>query len=155
MEIYEREAVMRKLRIINKELSNDTIDRSPDSPSSEEIQKEINFILIISWIIPFFGTFFLYLARKKLFEKPKSILCKINNLNFTVVLVNFILVSILQPLVLAKAPAIAIYILMLIITGIFIYGFISHVIATLRWWNGKDFSYKFVGEFFKPYENLK
>ena len=46
-----------------------------DMPNKKEM-KEIVFILIISWIFPFIGTFIMHFARKKLLEKPKEILYK-------------------------------------------------------------------------------
>ena len=145
---------MRKLKKTDMDLSINPTIKDNELNLTEKESKEIKFILLISWIFPFFGTFFLYLVRKKLLEKPKSILCKINNMNFTVILVNFILVSIMQTLTFAKVPAYIIFTMMAIITGIFLLGFISHIIATFKWLRGQEFSYRFIGEFFKPYENI-
>ncbi len=145
---------MRKLKKTDMDLSINPAIKDNELNLTEKESKEIKFILLISWIFPFFGTFFLYLVRKKLLEKPKSILCKINNMNFTVILVNFILVSIMQTLAFAKVPAYIIFTMMAVITGIFLLGFISHIIATFKWLRGEEFSYRFIGEFFKPYENI-
>ncbi len=145
---------MRKLKN-RKNKVNDIASAIENSVKEQKIMKEIRFILIISWIFPFFGTLFLYLIRKKMNERSISVLCKIVNMNFTVVFINFILVSILQTLAFAKAPAFIIYSLMVIITGIFIFGFVSHLIWSVKWMKGEDFSYRFSADFLKPYENIQ
>ncbi len=154
MEIYGKIILMRKLKN-RKNKVNDIASAIENSIQEEKIMKEIRFILIISWIFPFFGTLFLYLIRKKMNERSISVLCKIVNMNFTVVFINFILVSILQTLAFAKAPAFIIYSLMVIITGIFIFGFVSHLIGSVKWMKGEDFSYRFSADFLKPYENIQ
>ena len=90
--------------------------------------KEIRLILIISWIFPFIGTFIMHFARKKLLEKPKEILCKIVNMSFTVILIEFILTNSLQLLAYSGAPALVIYTLMGVIVSIFIFGLVSHLL---------------------------
>ena len=97
-----------------------------DVPNKKEM-KEIVFILIIRWIFPFIGTFIMHFARKKLLERPKEILCKIVNMSFTIILIEFILTNSLQLLAYSGAPAI-------------------------KWAKGEDFSYKFSVNFFKSYE---
>ena len=114
--------------------------------------KEIVFILIISWIFPFIGTFIMHFARKKLLERPKEILCKIVNMSFTIILIEFILTNSLQLLAYSGAPALVIYILMGVIMSIFIFGLVSHILGTIKWAKGEDFSYKFSVNFFKSYE---
>ena len=122
-----------------------------DVPNKKEM-KEIVFILIISWIFPFIGTFIMHFARKKLLERPKEILCKIVNMSFTIILIEFILTNSLQLLAYSGAPALVIYILMGVIMSIFIFGLVSHILGTIKWVKGEDFSYKFSVNFFKSYE---
>ena len=105
-----------------------------DVPNKKEM-KEIVFILIISWIFPFIGTFIMHFARKKLLERPKEILCKIVNMSFTIILIEFILTNSLQLLAYSGAPAL-----------------VSHILGTIKWAKGEDFSYKFSVNFFKSYE---
>ena len=121
-----------------------------DVPNKKEM-KEIVF-LIISWIFPFIGTFIMHFARKKLLERPKEILCKIVNMSFTIILIEFILTNSLQLLAYSGAPALVIYILMGVIMSIFIFGLVSHILGTIKWAKGEDFSYKFSVNFFKSYE---
>lgn len=122
-----------------------------DVPNKKEM-KEIVFILIISWIFPFIGTFIMHFARKKLLERPKEILCKIVNMSFTIILIEFILTNSLQLLAYSGAPALVIYILMGVIMSIFIFGLVSYILGTIKWTKGEDFSYKFSVNFFKSYE---
>lgn len=119
-----------------------------------EVMKQIKFILLISWIFPFFGLSFLHFARKTLYEKPKEILCKILNMEFTSILVLFITVSLLNTLALAKVNAIIIIIFAIFILTVLAYTVISHIIGTLKWLKGEDYSFKYSAEFFKPYKNI-
>ena len=130
---------------------NDIEKAATDVPNKKEM-KEIVFILIISWIFPFIGTFIMHFARKKLLERPKEILCKIVNMSFTIILIEFILTNSLQLLAYSGAPALVIYILMGVIMSIFIFGLVSHILGTIIWAKGEDFSYKFSENLFKSYE---
>ena len=131
-----------KKRRTNNLNCNDIEKTVADVPNEKEM-KEIVFILIISWIFPFIGTFIMHFARKKLLEKPKEILCKIVNMSFTVILIEFILTNSLQLLAYSGVPALVIYTLMGVIVSIFIFGLVSHILETIKWAKGEDFSYKF------------
>lgn len=122
---------------------------------NETEQKQIKTILLISWLIPFIGLYLMYLSKKTLFEKPKNILCKILNMNFTVILIQFMFTSLLQILLFGRFPNIVVYIALTIFISIFVISFISHIFATIKWLKNEDFNYKFCGDFFKPYENLE
>ena len=128
------------------------IEKTVTNMPNKKEMKEIVFILIISWIFPFIGTFIMHFARKKLLERPKEILCKIVNMSFTIILIEFILTNSLQLLAYSGAPALVIYILMGVIMSIFIFGLVSHILGTIKWAKGEDFSYKFSVNFFKSYE---
>ena len=39
-----------------------------------------------------------------------------------------------------------------VIVSIFIFGLVSHLLGTIKWAKGEDFSYKFSVNFFKSYE---
>ena len=124
-----------KKRRTNNLNCNDIEKTVADVPNEKEM-KEIVFILIISWIFPFIGTFIMHFARKKLLEKPKEILCT----------------NSLQLLAYSGVPALVIYTLMGVIVSIFIFGLVSHILETIKWAKGEDFSYKFSVNFFKSYE---
>ena len=144
---------MRKLKKSRtNNLNYKDIEKTVTDVPNEKEMKEIVFILIISWIFPFIGTFIMHFARKKLLEKPKEILCKIVNMSFTVILIEFILTNSLQLLAYSGAPALVIYALMGVIISIFIFGLVSHILGTIKWTKGEDFSYKFSVNFFKSYE---
>ena len=144
---------MRKLkRIRNNDSNYNDIEKLGTDVLGWKEMKEIRLILIISWIFPFIGTFIMHFARKKLLEKPKEILCKIVNMSFTVILIEFILTNSLQLLAYSGAPALVIYTLMGVIVSIFIFGLVSHLLGTIKWAKGEDFSYKFSVNFFKSYE---
>jgi len=144
---------MRKLkRIRNNDSNYNDIEKLGTDVLGGKEMKEIRLILIISWIFPFIGTFIMHFARKKLLEKPKEILCKIVNMSFTVILIEFILTNSLQLLAYSGAPALVIYTLMGVIVSIFIFGLVSHLLGTIKWAKGEDFSYKFSVNFFKSYE---
>ena len=144
---------MRKLkRIRNNDSNYNDIEKLGTDVLGGKEMKEIRLILIISWIFPFIGTFIMHFARKKLLERPKEILCKIVNMSFTIILIEFILTNSLQLLAYSGAPALVIYILMGVIMSIFIFGLVSHILGTIKWAKGEDFSYKFSVNFFKSYE---
>lgn len=144
---------MKKLkRIRNNDSNYNDIEKLGTDVLGGKEMKEIRLILIISWIFPFIGTFIMHFARKKLLEKPKEILCKIVNMSFTVILIEFILTNSLQLLAYSGAPALVIYTLMGVIVSIFIFGLVSHLLGTIKWAKGEDFSYKFSVNFFKSYE---
>lgn len=140
---------MRKLKKENNQNTN-----LPNIPDKEKIQKQVKFVLLISWIFPFFGLFFLHFSRKALYDKPKEILCKIINMEFTSIIILFILTSLLNTLAFSKVSGIIILFVTLIMLGILIYAVVSHIKGTLKWLKGEDFSFKYSVEFFKPYENI-
>ena len=143
---------MRKLKKENRQnAENANLSNNIDK---DKIEKQIRFILLISWILPFFGLFFLHFSRKTLHDKPKEILCKIINMEFTSIIILFILTSLLNTLAIAKVSGIILLFITVIMLGILIYAVISHVIGTLKWSKGEDYSFKYSLEFFKPYENI-
>lgn len=143
---------MRKLKKENKQNTKNV--NLSDNIDKEKIQKQIRFIILISWIFPFFGLFFLHFSRKALYDKPKEILCKIINMEFTSMIILFILTSLLNTLAIAKVSGIILLFITIIMLGILIYSVISHITGTLKWLKGEDYSFKYSVEFFKPYENI-
>ena len=117
-------------------------------------KKSTKILIILSWILPFYGLFFIYLAKMSLYEKAKSMVCKILNFGFTVILIEFMLVSAIQMLAFSKVPGFVIYTLISIILGIFVWAIIEHIIATSKWLKNEDYSYKFTTEIFKPWNNI-
>ena len=81
---------MRKLKKENKQNTENT--NLSNNIDKEKIKKQIGFIF------PFFGLFFLHFSRKTLYDKPKEILCKIINMEFTSIIILFILTSLLNTL---------------------------------------------------------
>ena len=159
MEISKREIIMRKLRtkdskeydILNSNVLNVEKDKKIPFFMKDE-SKTIRILLLLSWIFPFYSLFFIYLARTALPERAKTMTCKILNMSFTVILVEFILVSSLQVLAFSRVPGIIIYTLIIIISGIFFWSVLSHLAATVKWLNNKDFSYRLAADFFKPWD---
>ncbi|MDO5089347.1 MAG: hypothetical protein Q4D53_06130 [Leptotrichiaceae bacterium] len=148
---------MRKIKKEKTEIPNNMKKHSDPTDNdfhNTDIMKQIKFILLVSWIFPFFGLSFLHFVRKTLHEKPKKILCKILNMEFTSILILFIMVSLLNTLALAKVNGIFIFIFVIFILLILTYSVISHIIGTLKWLKGEDYSFKFSAEFFKPYKNI-
>lgn len=117
----------------------------------KDFNRTTGILLLLSWILPFYSLFFIYLAKMELPEKSKIMVCKILNMGFTVILVEFILVSAMQMLIFSGIPAI-VYSLMAVIALIFLWAVANHIIATLKWLKDEDYSYKFTPEFFKPWE---
>ena len=141
---------MRKLK--NEKKAKSFSEKNSEYVNSEnKISKSLKIVLLLSWILPFIAVFIIHFSRMKLPEKTKEIVCKILNMNFSVMLVQFLLISILQPLAFAKAPAIIIYALMLMLVGLFAYWIISHIIGTIKFLKNEDYSYKFSKEIFKLY----
>ena len=118
--------------------------------SDIKISKSLKVVLLLSWIFPFIAMIIIHLSQKKLPENTKKVVYKILNMNFTVILTQFVIISIIQPLVYAKAPAIVIYTLMAIIVGLSIYWIISHIIGTIKFLKNEDYSYKFSLNILKP-----
>ena len=152
---------MRKLRakyskendILNGNISDSDIEKNKKIPFFMRNEKKtMKILLLLSWVFPFYSLFFIYLARTALPEKAKSMTCKILNMSFTVILVEFILVSSMQMLAFSKVPGIIIYVLITIISGIFFWAVLSHSAATVKWLNNEDFSYKFTADFFRPWD---
>ena len=153
---------MRKLKIksstenYEKEAGSSNIESIKNIPFfMKNSEKSLKILLFLSWILPFYSLFFIYLAKMSLPEKEKGMLCKIMNMNFTVILIEFILVSVIQMLAFSKVPAAIMYTLIAVMLGIFFWAVVSHTVATIKWLKGKDFSYKIVAEFFKPWDNIR
>ena len=72
-------------------------------------------------------------------------------MNFSVILTQFVLVSILQPLSYARVPGIIIYIFLAAISGLSVYWIVSHIIGTVKFLNNKDYSYKFSANIMKSW----
>ena len=126
------------MRHLKRKKVNENIDLQ-DIHSENETSKSLKVILLLSWIFPFIAMFIIHLSKKKLPEKVKQIVYKILNMNFTVILTQFVIVSAIQPLA-----------LMAIITGLWIYWIISHIIGTVRFLRNEDYSYKFSMDILKP-----
>lgn len=142
---------MRKIKR-KKEKNKTEIEKRTDGISSKmwgDDLKSLKTVLILSWLAPFISVFLIYLSKAGLSEKIRKIVVKILNMNFTVILIQFFLISIMEPLALAKAPAAVIYTLMAMIFGAAVYWGVSHMIGTVKWLKGEDYSYRFTVNFFK------
>lgn len=138
----------RKLKNNNKkEIKQENIDNN--SFFMQDEQRTLKILLLLSWVLPFISLFFIHITKIKLPHKPKVIMCKILNLNFTVILIMFILISLLQPLALAKVNSSIIYSFIFTFVFVFLYGLISHIIATIKWLSGDDYSFKYSAKFFE------
>ena len=118
--------------------------------SDIKISKSLKVVLLLSWIFPFIAMFIIHLSQKKLPENTKKVVYKILNMNFTVILVQFAVVSVIQPLAYARVPAIIIYTLMAIIAGLSVYWIVSHIIGTVKFLKNEEYSYKFSVNLLKP-----
>ena len=134
----------------NKNIENFKEKNLQNIESESEISRSLKIILLLSWIFPFIAMFIIHMSKKKLPEKTKEVVYKILNMNFTVILVQFVIVSIMQPLAYARVPAIIIYILMTTVAGLSIYWIISHIIGTVKFLRNEDYSYKFSVNIVKP-----
>ena len=130
------------MRHLKRKKVNENIDLQ-DIHSENETSKSLKVILLLSWIFPFIAMFIIHLSKKKLPEKVKQIVYKILNMNFTVILTQFVIVSAIQPLAYARVPDVIIYVLMAIVAGLGAYWIISHIIGTVRFLRNEDYSYKF------------
>ena len=133
---------------------NDDINyNSEKSYTQEEITKYNKRILLFAWIIPFFALFLMHMGRKKMPEQSKKIMCEILNLEFTASLILTLYMSALNTIVLfnknqkSTLPLVMI-IIFLVIVLIFV---VIKAMATIKWLNGEDYSFKKVIRFFKPY----
>ncbi|MBP6125404.1 MAG: hypothetical protein KBA67_02260 [Leptotrichiaceae bacterium] len=151
---------MRKIKKSENEDSKIDVEKSYRASNEKgsffikDEKKSTKILIILSWILPFYGLFFIYLAKMSLYEKAKSMVCKILNFGFTVILIEFMLVSAMQMLAFSKVPGFVIYTLISIILGIFVWAIIEHIIATSKWLKNEDYSYKFTTEIFKPWNNI-
>ncbi len=151
---------MRKIKKSENEDSKIDVEKSYRASNEKgsffikDEKKSTKILIILSWILPFYGLFFIYLAKTSLYEKAKSMVCKILNFGFTVILIEFMLVSAMQMLAFSKVPGFVIYTLISIILGIFVWAIIEHIIATSKWLKNEDYSYKFTTEIFKPWNNI-
>ena len=134
----------------NKNIENFKEKNLQNIESESEISRSLKIILLLSWIFPFIAMFIIHMSKKKLPEKTKEVVYKILNMNFTVILVQFVIVSIMQPLAYARVSAIIIYILMTTVAGLSIYWIISHIIGTVKFLRNEDYSYKFSVNIVKP-----
>ena len=134
---------------IKTESSNEKIFKNIENKSRNF--RNLKIILLLSWILPFIAVFIIHLSKMKLPEKTKKIVCKILNMNFSVILTQFVLVSILQPLSYARVPGIIIYIFLAAISGLSVYWIASHIIGTVKFLNNKDYSYKFSANIMKSW----
>lgn len=134
----------------NKEIENFKNKNLQKEKSVDEIPKSLKVVLLLSWIIPFIAMFIIHLSKMKLPVKTKEVVYKILNMNFTVILTQFVIVSIIQPLAYAKVPAIIIYALLAGIAGLSVYWIISHIIGTIKFLRNEDYSYKFSTNLLRP-----
>ena len=134
---------------IKTESSNEKIFKNIENKSKNF--RNLKIILLLSWILLFIAVFIIHLSKLKLPEKTKKIVCKILNMNFSVILTQFVLVSILQPLSYARVPGIIIYIFLAAISGLSVYWIVSHIIGTVKFLNNKDYSYKFSANIMKSW----
>lgn len=134
----------------NKNIENFKEKNIQNSENTKESTKSLKIILLLSWIFPFIAMFIIHLSKKKLPQKTKEAVYKILNMNFTVILVQFAVVSVIQPLAYARVPAIIIYTLMAIIAGLSVYWIVSHIIGTVKFLKNEEYSYKFSVNLLKP-----
>ena len=74
---------------IKTESSNEKIFKNIENKSKNF--RNLKIILLLSWILPFIAVFIIHLSKLKLPEKTKKIVCKILNMNFSVILTNLYL----------------------------------------------------------------
>ena len=141
---------LKKSKKINKKTENFKDKNIQNAESANEVSKSLKTILLLSWLFPFIAMFIIHLSKRKLPQKTKEVVYKILNMNFTVILAQFVVVSVIQPLAYARVPAIVIYVLMAIIAGLSAYWIVSHIIGTIKFLRNEDYSYKFSANLLKP-----
>ena len=141
---------MRKLK--SKVIST-PINSESKSYTKEEVTKYNKRILLLGWLIPFFGLFLVHIARKKMPEQTKKILCEILNLEFTASLALTLYVSGLNTFLLSvknrNSPLL--FVILFIFIALIALFVTAKAIATAKWLRGEDYSFKKVIRFFRPY----
>ena len=133
---------MRKLK------NNDKVEKVTEvlDPIEEKESIYTKIILLVSFLVPFFGIYFIYFFHIKLPKRTRFIMCQILNKNITMVLVfltsartiyaNTGDISIFQ-----KSFSIALFLLLASI--------LFQLIKTYYWLKGKDVKYKYILKLFR------
>ena len=136
---------MRKLK------NNDKVEEVTEvlDPIEEKESIYTKIILLVSFLVPFFGIYFIYFFHIKLPKRTRFIMCQILNKNITMSLVYLAILTSARTIyantgdisIFQKSFSIALFLLFASI--------LFQLIKTYYWLKGKDVKYKYILKLFR------
>lgn len=130
---------MRKIKKNSSELKENYIIIEEDE------SKYLKQILLLGWLIPFFGLYVVYFMGIKLPKRTRMVMCELLNKNFTMTLFY---IAILTPLRSFSATGLGEKLLSFLVF-MFIASVIFQIRKTMAWLKGENVRYKYTFKFFK------
>ena len=128
-----------------RKIKNNSNHLKDDSIVIEDESKYLKQILLLGWLIPFFGLYVVYFMGIKLPKRTKMVMCELLNKNFTMTLFY---IAILTPLRSLTGTEFGGKLLSFLVF-VFIASIIFQIRKTIAWLKGENARYKYTFKFFK------
>lgn len=115
-------------------------------------ENKVKLILLISWLLPFFGLYVIYFLRIKIPQRAKMILCETLNKNMTFMLIYLSLIYMSNVFMGRGNIEMAKYIINFMLV-IFCFSMILQIKYTYYYCLGKDIRYRYTIKLFKELNN--
>ncbi|WP_156299074.1 hypothetical protein [Streptobacillus canis] len=128
-----------------------------NSPKNDKVEEVIDknesfktkLILLISFVLPFFGPYIIYFSRANLPKRTKFILVQILNKAFTMTLVYLVLMMVSKNLLLKNGDPAMFQKIWTFMFFLFVSSMVIQAVKSVQWLKGYDVKYKYILKLFK------